>query len=49
MIVEILASRRACTEADPERPGVWFFRADAIVANPQAATFTAPRAAPRCT
>jgi UDP:flavonoid glycosyltransferase YjiC (YdhE family) len=35
MIAEILASTwRACTEADPERPGARPFRADAIVANP---------------
>ncbi len=35
MIAEILASSwRACTEADPERPGARPFRADAIVANP---------------
>src|SRR5262245_17959158 len=35
MIAEILASTwRACTEADPERPGAPLFRPDAIVANP---------------
>lgn len=35
MIAEILASTwRACTEADPERPGTPPFRPDAIVANP---------------
>lgn len=35
MIAEILESTwRACTEADPERPGARPFRADAIVANP---------------
>jgi UDP:flavonoid glycosyltransferase YjiC (YdhE family) len=35
MIAEILASTwRACTEADPEQPGVRPFRADLIVANP---------------
>ena len=35
MIAEILESTwRACTEADPERPGAPPFRADAIVANP---------------
>jgi hypothetical protein len=35
MIAEILASTwRACTEADPERPGARPFRTDLIVANP---------------
>jgi len=35
MIAEILESTwRACTEADPDRPGARPFRADAIVANP---------------
>jgi len=35
MIAEILASTwRACTEADPERPGAPAFRADLILANP---------------
>lgn len=35
MIAEILASTwRACTEADPERPGAPPFRPDVIVANP---------------
>ena len=35
MIAEILESTwRACTEADPERPGAPAFRADLIVANP---------------
>ena len=35
MIAEILESTwRACTEADPDRPGAQPFRADTIVANP---------------
>jgi UDP:flavonoid glycosyltransferase YjiC (YdhE family) len=35
MIAEILASTwRACTDADPERPGAPAFRADVILANP---------------
>ena len=35
MIAEILASTwRACTEADPDRPGAPAFRADLILANP---------------